>query len=33
MSPERAEQYMRFNRAEGIKSIHDSFFSLEELRE
>ena len=33
MSPERAEQFKRFNRAEGVKSIHDSFFSLEELRE
>jgi UDP:flavonoid glycosyltransferase YjiC (YdhE family) len=33
MSPERAQQYMCFNRAEGMKSIHDSFFSLEELRE
>ena len=33
MSPERAERYMRFNRAEGVKSIHDSFFSYDELRD
>lgn len=33
MSPERAQQYMRFNRGEGVKSMRDSFFSYEELKE
>ncbi len=33
MSPERAQQYMRFNRGEDFKSLRDSFFSYEELRE
>lgn len=33
MSPERAEQYMRFNRAEIGNPFRDSFFSYEELKE
>lgn len=33
MSPERAQQYMRFNRGEGVKSMRDSFFTYEELKE
>jgi UDP:flavonoid glycosyltransferase YjiC (YdhE family) len=33
MSPERARQFMRFNRGEGIKSLRDSFFTYEELKE
>lgn len=32
MSPERAQQYMRFNRGEGVKSMRDSFFVYEELK-
>jgi len=33
MSPERARQFMRFNRGEGVRSMQDSFFTYEELAE
>ena len=32
MTPDRAQQYIRFNRGEGIKSLKDSFFTYEELK-
>lgn len=33
MSPERARRYMKFNRGEGVRSMRDSFFTLEELKQ
>ncbi len=32
MSPERANEYMRYNRGEGSKSLSSSFFTYEELK-
>jgi UDP:flavonoid glycosyltransferase YjiC (YdhE family) len=32
MSPERAKEYMRYNRGEGSKSLSSSFFTYEELK-
>lgn len=32
MSPERAKEYMRYNRGEGNKSLSSSFFTYEELK-
>lgn len=33
MGVERAKQYMRFNRGEGLKSLRDSFFTYDELKQ